>query len=168
MIGIIGNPTEESTAGPKDFTRHARGAGSGYPLIPMQTGQDNAPDSTPEPTPPRGTPAPLPLLPLDYYAPATDAPRKRALTVWGIVLLAGWVPYACGVVNASTMMRAWYAPTIASAHENGAVVFLGLGAVLTLLSLAGFMRHRHTTGIVAASGVLLVQVLMGVCLGASV
>jgi hypothetical protein len=102
---------------------------------------------------------------LEYYA-VDDPARKRArtLTLWSVLLLVGWAPYVCGLVNASTLAIA-YNPAIIRAHTGGAVIFMAAGVLISAVCVAGFGRARHLVGIIAAIAVLLVQVSMMLCLG---
>ena len=104
--------------------------------------------------------------PLEYYSPVTDVEslRTRGLTLWSIMLLLGWLPYACGIINASTVAVSYNA-AISRAHEGGAVIFLGMGLALSTISLIGFGRMRHAWGIAAAGTVLLVQAGIAACIG---
>jgi hypothetical protein len=104
-------------------------------------------------------------MPLEYYSPATEEEsRPRRLTIWSILLLLGWLPYSCGIINASTVAVSYNA-AITRAHEGGAVVFMGAGIMLSVISLAGFARVRHLWGITAAATVLLVQLAIAACIG---
>jgi hypothetical protein len=104
-------------------------------------------------------------MPLEYYSPMTEADaRPGRLTLWSLLLLFGWLPYACGIVNASTVATS-YSAAITRAHEGGAVVFMGAGIVLSAISLGGFGRSRHLWGVAAAATTLLAQVGIAACLG---
>jgi hypothetical protein len=121
---------------------------------------DSLADASDEPVRP-ANPAPL-----EYYSPPTPAEltRVRGLTVWSIILLLGWLPYVCGIINASTLAVSYNAD-IARAHAGGAVLFLGLGIVFSGVSLAGFARMRHAWGIAVAAAVMLIQISIGACIG---
>ena len=84
--------------------------------------------------------------------------------MWSIVLLLGWLPYACGIIDASTVAVSYNA-AVTRAHEGGAVIFLGMGLALSTLSLIGFGRMRYAWGIAAAGTVLLVQAGIAACIG---
>ena len=124
----------------------------------------------PLPTDPEPDPAelrqPPPSQPtLEYYAPDDPARRRtRSLTLWSVLLLCSWGPYACGVVNASTVATA-YNPDIIRAHTGGAVIFMVAGILISAICIAGFGRMRHLVGTIAATMVLLVQISMLLCLG---
>jgi hypothetical protein len=105
---------------------------------------------------------------LEYYgARDPNDQRARAGTVYSLMLLASWLPYLCGVVNASTL-AILYTPPIIRAHENGAILFMGLGMAISAIGLIGFIRLRHVPGILSAATVLAVQVIMAVCAGLAV
>ena len=112
-------------------------------------------DDDPDRTPP----------PLEYYA-ANDPRRVRAqgLNFWAVVLVVAWVPYLCGIVNASTVMRS-YSPPVIAQHRSGALLFMGLGLLLAAGSLIGFVRQRHPWGVAAAALVVLVQLTLTACAG---
>ena len=103
--------------------------------------------------------------PLDYFAPhAPDRRRSRSVATWSITLLTSWLPYLCGIVNASTVSRS-YVPEITRAHLNASILFLGVGLALSILSLARFLQLRHLAGSIAAGVVVLMQSIVAVCLG---
>jgi len=108
-----------------------------------------------------------PPLSLDYFA-AQEPNRRRARAVglWSVCLGLGWVPYVCGIVNALVAAQT-YSPVAAGSHRIGAALFLGLGLIISFTGLLGFVRLRHSTGIIA--GVLLVgmQASVALCLGVS-
>ena len=126
-----------------------------------ESSAQSAPEPAPPPPPRRSAPPPL-----EYYSPVADvdASRARGLTLWSIILLIGWGPYACGIINASTVAVSYNA-AITRAHEGGAVVFLGVGLMFSVVSLIGFGRMRHGWGIAAAATVLLVQAGIAACIG---
>jgi hypothetical protein len=104
-------------------------------------------------------------LQLDYFA-AAEPDRRRAarVRVWSLALVAGWLPYACGVVNALVAAQS-YSAAVARQHAWGTAVFMGAGLLLSVAGLIGFVRLRHGTGIAAACLVILLQVAVGLCLG---
>jgi hypothetical protein len=117
--------------------------------------------SSATPTTTRTAPAPL-----EYYSPPTpaDQRRVRGLTAWSVVLLGGWLPYVCGIVNVATVAHS-YNEAVTRAHAGGAVVFMLLGVGLSVTSLIGFARMRHVWGSIAALMVLMVQLSIGACIG---
>jgi hypothetical protein len=107
-------------------------------------------------------PAPLPL---EYFAPhEPDRSRVRGVTLWSLVLLASWVPYLCGVVNASAVARS-YVPDVTSAHLNGTILFMGVGLLMAIACFARFVALRHAVGAIASSVVIVVQLTIATCLG---
>jgi hypothetical protein len=124
---------------------------------------DSFADESDAPPPSFQPPHPAPL---EYYSPPTPAEltRVRGLTIWSIILLLGWLPYVCGIINASTLAVSYNA-AVTRAHVGGAVLFLGLGIVFSGVSLAGFARMRHAWGITVAAAVMLIQISIGACIG---
>ena len=119
-------------------------------------------------------PSPLPsgereqgVQPLDYFA-AQEPARvvARGVVTWSIVLLLSWAPYLCGIVNASTVAQS-YVPEITRAHFNATIVGLTIGLVLSVASLVWFLRAKHVAGTIAAGGVVLIQLCVAICLGAT-
>jgi hypothetical protein len=111
---------------------------------------------------PEGSPAPL-----EYFsANEPQRARARGLNFWGAVLALGWVPYVCGVVNASTMLSS-YSQRIIFAHAHGALLFMAAGLALSGASLVAFIVKRSAWGVVSAIGVIAVQVTIATCIGAS-
>ena len=120
-----------------------------------------------EPTRSSCPPPPAPAL-LEYQSPEAEEPdltRRRAVTLWSIALMAGWIPFACGVVNALVAAQKYYSPAIVSSHFPASLIFMALGALTSLLTLIGFLRLRHPSGMLAAGAVLLAQIAMATCLG---
>ena len=114
----------------------------------------------PEPIAPPDAPATL-----DYFAAhAPDRRQSRAAVACSVTLALGVVPYLCGILNALVVART-YSPEVAASHVGGAAVFMGLGILLSAVALAGFVRLRQWTGVVAAVLVLGVQVSVAACLG---
>ena len=103
--------------------------------------------------------------PLEYFA-ANDPARQhaRGLNFWAVVLVVAWVPYLCGIVNASTVIAS-YSPPIIAQHRSGAMLFMGMGLVLSAASLIGFIRQRHPWGVASAALVILVQLTLTACAG---
>jgi hypothetical protein len=105
------------------------------------------------------------LEPLDYFSPhEPERRRARGVAAWSIVLLGSWLPYLCGIVNASTVARS-YVPEVTAAHLHASILFLGLGLALSVLSLARFIHLRHLPGSIAAGVVVLMQGIVALCLG---
>src|SRR4029077_7406440 len=105
---------------------------------------------------------------LEYQSPEADQPslaRRRAVAIWSGILVAGWLPFTCGVVNALVAAQQYYSPTIVAAHFPASLVFMALGALVSTLCIVGFMRLHHTIGALSAGLVLAAQVTMAVCLG---
>jgi len=104
-------------------------------------------------------------LPLDYFAShEPERRRARAVTLWSVVLLAGWGPYLCGIVNTMAIAVSYSPPVIAS-HLSGAILFMGLGVVASIASLVRFVQMRHLTGSCAAGTILLLQLSVAACIG---
>ena len=111
----------------------------------------------------RGVDSPPPLL--AYFASgAPDGRPARAVTLWSLVLLLGWAPYVCGVVNTMAIARS-YSPTVIASHQSGAVLFMGMGILASVACLARFVRMRHLTGACASATVLLLQLSVAACIG---
>jgi hypothetical protein len=70
------------------------------------------------------------------------------------------------VVNALVVAQS-YSPLARQSHNIGAVLFMGLGLVMSLAGLVGFARRRHWTGAAAALLLLLLQASLAACLAAS-
>jgi hypothetical protein len=125
-------------------------------------------DDAPPPTPPPGHPGPPPP-PFDLHYFAANEPdrrRERAVVLCSTCLALGWVPYLCGIVNALVVAQS-YSPAVVGAHRGGAVLFMGLGLVLTLSGTAGFLRLRQWTGLAAGALFAVAQVAVAACLGLS-
>jgi len=106
-----------------------------------------------------------PPPPLEYFSANEPARvRARGLNFWAVVLVVAWVPYLCGIVNASTVMSS-YSPPIIAQHRSGALLFMGLGLMLAAASLIGFLRQRHAWGVASAALVVLVQLMLTACAG---
>jgi hypothetical protein len=102
---------------------------------------------------------------LDYFSPQEpDRRRARGTVSASLVLLASWLPYLCGIVNASTVAQS-YVPEITRAHLNATIVMFAAGLLLSALSLAWFARMRHLVGVIAATGVFAMQALVVICIG---
>ena len=103
---------------------------------------------------------------LDYFAAhAPERRQSRAAVACSVTLALGLIPYLCGILNALVVPRA-FTPEVAASHVGGAAIFMGLGILLSAVALAGFVRLRLWTGVVAAVLVLGVQLSVAVCLGA--
>lgn len=103
---------------------------------------------------------------LEYFAPADPSLPGSGwwVTIWSVVLLAGWLPFVCGIVSASA--RAIIStPSIIAAHTNGALLMMGLGMCLSIVGLVGFSRLRHNAGVMAGLIVLLLQISIAICAG---
>ena len=108
-----------------------------------------------------------PLQPLDYFAPQEPARIvARGVVTWSIILLLSWAPYLGGIVNASTVAQS-YVPEITRAHFNATIIGLSIGLLLSIASLIWFLRAKHLPGTVAAGGVVLIQLCVAMCLGAT-
>lgn len=106
-------------------------------------------------------------IPLDYFSEdAPDRRRNRSLTTWSLVLLAGWLPYVCGIVNILAVVRS-YSDSIISAHVSGAALFMGAGLLASLASLIAFIRLGHGPGIAGAAAVMILQLSVSLCIGAA-
>ena len=104
-------------------------------------------------------------LPLDYFATHEPERRRvRAVTLWSVVLLAGWGPYVCGIVNTLAIANSYSPPVIAS-HHSGAALFMGLGIIASVAALVRFISMRHLTGSCAAGTILLLQLSVAACIG---
>jgi hypothetical protein len=86
--------------------------------------------------------------------------------VWSMVLATGWVPYACGVVNAVVASQTYSSP-VARSHTWGTAVFAGAGLAASLAALAGFAGMRHGLGALAAGLSVLVQAGVVLCFTAA-
>ena len=104
-------------------------------------------------------------LPLEYFREHEPARRRgRRLSLAAALLAIAWAPFVCGIINATAVTRS-YSPEVLSAHRSGSLLFMLLGIVFSLVGLVLFARMRHAAGIVAASAVLLVQVIIAGCTG---
>ena len=102
---------------------------------------------------------------LDYFAAHEPQRRQtRTVTVWSVILLLGWAPYVCGIVNTMAIVHSASAAAIAS-HHSGAAIFMALGVLASVASLTKFIRLRHLTGSAAAGTVLLLQLSVAACIG---
>jgi hypothetical protein len=107
---------------------------------------------------------------LQYQSPDTDAAsiaRRRAIVFWAVVLVLGWLPFACGIVNGLVAAQQSYSPIIVASHFPASLGFMTLGAIASALSLIAFIRLRHLVGALGAAMVLAAQVSIAVCLGLS-
>jgi hypothetical protein len=86
--------------------------------------------------------------------------------VWTFCLFLGWVPYLCGIVNVLVATQS-YSPAVVGAHRGGAALFMGSGMLLSAAALAGFVRLRHWTGVVAGALLLAAQASVAGCLAVS-
>lgn len=113
---------------------------------------------------PAGPPPQTPLG-LDYFAPG-GAPRRLASGVeFGVaVVILGWVPFACGVINLLVAGHS-YSPTIAGSHRGGAVLFFSAGVVISFIGLLRLAALRHGAGLLFAFAVVAVQLGLVGCLG---
>src|SRR5687768_14118924 len=76
---------------------------------------------------------------LDYYSysrpnagdAAPDPARGRRVARCTILLLAGWVPYACGLLNALVAARPYLGGDLLRSHQAGALLFLTLGVAVS-------------------------------------
>jgi len=102
---------------------------------------------------------------LDYFSPH-EPQRKlaRGVVTWSMVLLLSWGPYLCGIVNASTVARA-YVPEIKLAHLHATVIGFIVGLTLSGGSFLWFAWQKHLAGAIAAAGVFLIQLSVALCLG---
>jgi hypothetical protein len=114
--------------------------------------------------PPR-EPASQDPIRLDYFAAQDpDRRRTRAMIVFSVLLIAGWAPFACGVISRLAIVRSGSAETIGS-HETGAILLMAAGVVASLVALVGFARMRHLVASLVAVGVVGVQIVMAMCMG---
>ena len=122
------------------------------------------PDAPEQPEPPRNADGPLSL---EYFAAnEPDRRRTRAVAALAACLALSCVPYLCGILNALVVAQS-YSPVAVGSHRRAAVLFMGLGLVLSAAALAGFVRLRHWTGIVAAVLLLFLQASVAACLAVS-
>ena len=124
------------------------------------------PEETP-PLPPPNEAAADPFR-LEYFA-ATEPDRIRARRVLtcSLLLVAGWVPYVCRIVNAVVAAQS-YSQAVTRSHTGGSIVFMGAGLLVSAVAIVGFIRLRHGVGVAAGALVLCVQVSVCLCLGLSV
>lgn len=123
--------------------------------------QDPAPEDDPVRFPSDGPP--LDPFRLEYFAP--DEPnrrRSRRVVLWSLVLATGWLPYACGVVNALVATQTYSSP-VARSHTWGTAVFGGAGLAASLAAFAGFAGMRHGPGVAAAGFSALAQAGVLLC-----
>jgi hypothetical protein len=113
--------------------------------------------------PPR-TPPQTPIG-LDYVS--RDAiPRRLSSGVQFAVavVLLGWVPYACGVINLLVAGQS-YSPAITGSHRGGAVLFFAAGLLISSIGLLRLASLKHGAGVLFAGAVVAVQLAMVGCLG---
>ena len=123
--------------------------------------QDPVPEDDALPFPSESPP--LDPFRLEYFAPdAPDRRQSRKTVMWSLVLATGWLPYACGVVNALVATNT-YSSTVARSHTWGTVVFAGAGLAASLAAFAGFAALRHGLGAAAAGLSALVQTGILLC-----
>ena len=110
-------------------------------------------------------PRPQTPLGLDYFSPQ-KTPRPFATGVeFGVaVVLLGWVPFACGVINLLVADRTWSA-AVAGSHRGGAVAFFGAGVLISVIGLLRLASLKHLGGVLFALAVVAVQLVMAGCLG---
>jgi hypothetical protein len=110
-------------------------------------------------------PPPQTPLGLDYLAPGT-APRRLSTGVeFGVaVVILGWVPFACGVINLLVAGHS-YSPTIAGSHRGGAVLFFSAGVVISFIGLLRLLSLKHWPAVLFAFAVVAVQLGIVGCLG---
>ena len=112
-----------------------------------------------------GNHAPAPPVPLEYFGvSAPDSVASRGVMTSTILLLASWIPYICGVINAAAVARS-YAPAVTAVHVHASVALLAIGLFLAILSLIRFLRARQYPGAIAAGAVVVVQAMLAGCLG---
>lgn len=103
--------------------------------------------------------------PLDYFSPQEpDRKRGRGVIAASVVLLGSWLPYLCGIVNASTVARS-YVPEITRAHLNATIILFAAGLLLAGASFVWFARLRHAGGAITAAMIVLVQTIVVACIG---
>lgn len=126
----------------------------------MQDGPDDR--QTPQPDAP-----PLVPLGLDYFAVnAPDRRESRATVFWTTWLALGWLPYLCGVVNALVVAQS-YSPLVTRPHNIGAMAFMGVGLLMSVIALGGFARRRHWAGALSALLLLALQTAVAGCMAVS-
>jgi hypothetical protein len=104
-------------------------------------------------------------LPLEYFgASAPERLESRGVMTSTILLLASWIPYICGVINAGAVAQS-YVPAVTAVHVHASIVLLGLGLLLSIASLMRFLRARQYPGAITAGAVVVVQALLAGCLG---
>ena len=109
---------------------------------------------------------PLDPFRLEYFAPnEPDRRQSRRVVLWSLVLATGWLPYACGVVNALVATQTYSSP-VARSHTWGTVVFAGAGLAASLAAFAGFAGLRHGPGAAAAALSALAQAGVVLCFAA--
>jgi hypothetical protein len=107
---------------------------------------------------------------LQYQSPDTDAAgiaRRRWIGFWSILLIVGWLPFVCGIVNGLVAAQKYYSPAIVASHFPASLGFMTLGATASALSMLAFIRLRHRVGALGAAVVLAAQVSIALCLGLS-
>jgi hypothetical protein len=106
-----------------------------------------------------------PRVRLEYFA--ANAPREklptRVLLRW-VMLVLGWLPFACGVASSRAVVRSGMADVI-RVHVNAGAMFMGIGALISTACCIVFLRAREWSGAIIAAISLLAQVSLFLCTG---
>lgn len=117
----------------------------------------DAPEESPSQTP----------LGLDYFSPHKTRERpSRGVGIGVGVVIAGWLPFACGIINLLVAGNS-YSPTITGSHRGGAVAFFAAGILASGFGLLRLATLRHSAGVLFAVVVLAIQLSTVACLGAA-
>jgi hypothetical protein len=110
-----------------------------------------------------GIPSRTPLG-LEYFGPPKEERRLLQSAELGAgLVVVGWVPFACGIVNVMVANNT-YSAAVAGSHKGGAVLFLAAGIGASAVGLWRLAVLKHTAGLLLAVVVVLVQLLIASCL----
>lgn len=116
---------------------------------------------------PDDSPPPQTPLGLDYFAPHKSRQRpSRAVEIGVAVVIVGWLPFACGIINLLVAGNS-YSPIIAGSHRGGAVAFFAASILASAFGLLRLATVRHGAGVLFAVVVLAIQLSIVTCLSAA-
>jgi uncharacterized membrane protein YedE/YeeE len=117
----------------------------------------NSPD---DPGPLRGGP-----LQLDYEQPsAPEQRRHRMIKILALCIIAGWLPFVCGIVTGAAAVRSG-SELIIHQHLTGQIFFMALGILVSTIGAIGMIRARSLTGALFGGAVIALQLCIAICAG---
>ena len=108
-----------------------------------------------------------PPLALDYERRELDPVRRRRIRISGILLVVGWAPYLCGVLNALVVRRYPFSQDVVDSHSTSSLIFMAGGIALSAIALFSLIRMRYVTGTLLAASALVAQISIALCLSLS-